>query len=115
MKTCSNPTSPTSSGRRAGGVKTLALVGLIVLNLALGLSLLGQFARPNTAEAATQVGRPSEYLMIPVRPVGLTQDVVAVLDTETGNLSVIGFDQGQGEIVFQPPLRLSQLFNQFGR
>ena len=110
----STPAEPTPADapvRRAGRLdpKTLALAALVVVNAALGLSLLGGFTPDNTAEAAAaQVGRPSEYLMIPGRPIGLNQDVVYIVDTTNGLLSAAGYNQTNGVIEFTPALNLNR-------
>lgn len=102
----STPTAPARTA--AGYVKTLLIVALVVVNTALGLSLISGLAPDNSANAAAsaQAARPSEYLMIPSRPVGLNQDVVYILDTENGWLSTAGYDQSTKTIRFTSPIGL---------
>lgn len=67
-------------------------------------------ASPAYAAAAQQAGRPSEYLMIPARLTSVNQDVVYIIDTQTGDLTAAAYDAQQG-IQFIDPLRLSQVFD----
>lgn len=120
-------TTPTIRRRRAGW-KTPALAMLGVANVALLASLLGtglDAASPAQAQsaeagaetsinAAAQVGRPSEYLMIPARLTNLGQDIVYIIDTQNGDLTAVAYDRQNG-MQFIQPVRLSQAFNNVGR
>lgn len=102
------PTAPCPGTRSKGIAKTLALVALVILNAILGASLIAGLLPDNTAQAANaQAGRPSEYLMIPGRPVGLNQDVLYIIDTENGWLSVAGFNQSNKSITFGTRINLN--------
>ena len=101
---------PARRRRWSGG--SFLLAGLAVLNAALLASLLGRFVPDNTAEAAMQA-QPSEYILMPSRPLGLNQDILYVLDTRNGNMTVVGYNQNGeagGTMEFLPPIPLSQLF-----
>lgn len=111
-----DPTNETAQGEgtaslptrsRQNGLKSIVLVALAVLNAALVISLLGRFVAPNAAEAGnTAQGRASEYLIIPSRPLGVNQDVLYILDTDSGSLAVAGYDPTNNRIDFINPLRL---------
>ena len=95
--------------RWSGG--SFLLAALAVLNAALLASLLGRFVPDNTAAAAQAA--PSEYIMMPSRPLGLNQDILYVVDTRNGNMTVVGYNQNGaagGSMEFLPPIPLSQLF-----
>ena len=91
--------------------KTPALAALCVANGALGLALVGDvLPAASPARAAAMQGRPGEYLMIPATLTTANQDVIYVIDTQTGDLTAAAFDRQTG-ITFIPPLRLSQVIN----
>ena len=93
---------------RRGGHKSLALAALAVLNAALLLSLAGKFLPERTAQAQGQQ-RPSEYLIIPSRPIGLNQDVLYIMDTQTAVMVVAAFDQTRNRLDFAGPLAINDL------
>lgn len=93
------PTASRPGPRTAGLARTLALVALVILNAALGVSLIAGLLPDNSANAA-QVARPSEYLLIPGRPIGVNQDVLYIIDTENGWLSAAGYNQTNNSIDF---------------
>lgn len=105
----SNPTASRPTSRTAGFARTLALMALAIVNTVLGVSLVSGLLPDNTAHAvnAAQVGRPSEYLIIPSRPIGMTQDVLYIIDTENGWLSVAGFNQTNKSISFTTRINLN--------
>ena len=91
--------------------KRPAIAALAVVNAGLALALVG--GTPDLAGDATaaQLGRPSEYLMIPARLTNIGQDIVYIIDTGNGNLTAAAYDRQQG-VQFIPPQRLSEAFNQ---
>ena len=108
------PPQPANVRRRRGEVtRSCLLAGLAVLNLALLAPLFGRLLPDNTAGAAASAqARPSEYLMIPSRPVGLNQDVLYVLDTDNAVLTVVGFNPQArgGTMEFVDPIPLQAVF-----
>ena len=99
--------------RRLWRGSSFLLAALAVLNAALLASLLGRFVPDNSAVAAAAQGAPSEYILMPSRPLGLNQDILYVVDTRNGNMTVVGYNQtgnGGGNMVFQDPIPLSALF-----
>ena len=103
--------SPLTS-RSTASLKAAGIVALCVLNAALLLSLASRWLAPKTAHAgvAAQGARPSEYLLLPSRPIGMNQEVVYVLDTDNATLSVAAYNQTNNDIDFVAPLPLSELF-----
>lgn len=62
----------------------------------------GQAADADEILAAQQGGRPSEYLLIPATLTNIGQDIVYVLDTQTGLLSAAAYDNNEGLRFIQP-------------
>lgn len=81
---------------------------LVALNVVLLAALVGQWLKPNAAVA--QVGRPSDYMLIPGRIQGSPVEVVYMLDTQNGLLSARTFD-GQ-KFADMAPIQLARYFNQ---
>ena len=98
---------------RTNSPKTAVVAGLVVANAALGLSLLGRHVEANTAEA--QVGRPSEYIMIPAELTSLNQDIVYIVDQDNGNTTAVAFQQNNKAMEFIAPVPLSRFFNEANR
>lgn len=100
--------------------KTPALAALCVANAALGLSLLADvlpagFAAPAKAQQQQQqIGRPSEYLLVPAQLTSANQEIIYIIDTQNGDLTAAAFNRQNG-ISFIPPLRLSQNFDNAAR
>ena len=104
---------PETKPRRRWTGSSFLLAALAVLNAALLASLLGRFVPDNAAGAAAAQAAPSEYIMMPSRPLGLNQDILYVLDTRNGNMTVIGYNANGGNggaMEALPPIPLSQLF-----
>ena len=101
-------TEPTPQGPPPGAasrMKSLALWALVALNAVLALSLTGKLGFDNSAHAESVQGRISDYIMIPSRPLGLTQDVVYILDTDTAKITAVAYDPNSG-LEFVAPLDL---------
>ena len=80
---------------------------LLALNVLLAAALLGQWLRPNAAQA--QVARPSDYILIPATVQGLQQEVIYIIDTQSGQLSARTFDGRQ--FVDMKPIDLKRFFS----
>ena len=104
-------TKPSAAPERTGALKSLVLTALALLNLALVVSLAGQFAGSSTAQATSSqpAARVSEYMIIPSRPLGMTQDVLYVFDMDNAALAVAGYDAQGKRIGFVGPLRLREI------
>lgn len=84
-------TQRNSTSRTIGSLKSAILATLAVVNGALGISLISGMIADNTAEA--QVARPSEYMMIPARVSNLPGEILYVLDTQSGAVVAVAFEQ----------------------
>ena len=91
--------------------KTPAIVALCVANAALGLSLVGEVV-PGVApaKAAMQGGRPGDYLMIPATLTTANQDIVYVIDTNTGSVTAAVYSRQNGLQFLEAPLNRNQVF-----
>ena len=99
--------NPTDTPRR-GRWKTPMLAALGVANVALLASLLG-FDGASTADAQN-AGRPSEYLMIPASLTNLNQDIVYIVDTNSGALTAAVYDRNNGLRFLEVPLSPNEVF-----
>ncbi len=103
--------------KRRDAWKTPLIAALCVANAALGLSLVSDVLPidgASPATAAMQVGRPSEYLMIPAQLTSANQEIIYIVDTQSGDLTAAAFQRNSG-INFIAPLRLGQSFQNAGR
>ena len=105
-------TQSNSNTRRTGSLKTVVLAALAVVNGAMGLNLVSGMIADNTAEA--QVARPSEYMMIPSRVSNLSGELLYVLDTQSGDIVAVAYDQTSRSMQTTAKIRLGQAFNQRG-
>ena len=97
-------------------MKTLALWGLVGLNVLLLSLFLSRYVRDNSALAQMQpaagapaVGRPGEYLLCPGAVTGIGAEVVYVIDTLNGQLGAISYDIN-GRLAIMPGLDLNRTF-----
>ncbi len=91
-------------------MKTAILWTLAGLNVVLLVVLTGKFMGEN--EAVAQIGRPSEYLMIPGEVVGGTSGVVYIVDSSNSQLTAMAFDDTQrdGRLNSMAPIDLKRVF-----
>jgi hypothetical protein len=97
-----------ASGRVASHVKSVCLILLVAFNAMLALSVTGVLRWQPAAHAGAgqpAAGRVSDYMIIPSHPLGLSQDVVFILDTESARITAAGYDANRG-IEFTVPLDL---------
>ena len=94
-------------GAFASRLKGAVLAALVILNAALAVSLTGILRQEPSALAgsAVQGARISDYMIIPSHPLGLSQDVLFILDTENARLTAAGYDSNRG-IEFTTPIDL---------
>lgn len=107
MNAPEHPTQP-ARGVTPSRLKSLVLALLVALNVLLVLSLTGVLRSEPAAHAATAAqggGRVSDYMIIPSHPLGLSQDVLFILDTENARITAAGYDANRG-IEFTVPLDL---------
>ena len=107
-----NPTPVQPAKRsKSSALKSAVLAALAVVNGAMGISLVSGMIADNTAQAQN-AGRPSEYVMIPARISNLGSDILYVLDTQTGNLTAIAYDQQGRSMQNIAPVPLGAAFQQ---
>jgi hypothetical protein len=94
-------------------MRSKAVWALVALNVCLLACLVGQWLRPNVANAqAGASARPSDYILIPGTVQGSQTQVVYMIDTENGLLSARTF-MGQ-TMNDMPAIDLNRLFNTTG-
>jgi hypothetical protein len=90
-------------------MKSSVLWGLVGLNAVLLFAYIGQFTRPGAADA--QVRRPSDYLLIPGEVSGGSTEIVYVVDTTTGRLGGVSYDDASHMVTTMPPINLNTIFS----
>jgi hypothetical protein len=90
-------------------MKSVIVWALVAVNIVLGLSLLAKFGRESTAIA--QVGRPSDYLMVPGQVVGGSNAVIYIIDMSNGQLTAMSYDPTRNRFDIMPPIDLSRMFD----
>lgn len=91
-------------------MKSKLVWALVALNMLLLAGLVGQWLKPNTAEA--QLPRPSDYILIPGMVQGSPAEVIYVIDQQNGWLSARTF--GAGGFQDMRPIDLNRIFNERG-
>jgi hypothetical protein len=87
------------------------LWSLVLLNVALGTTFVFRLFPDNTAHAqAAAARRPGDYIMIPAALGAGSAAIVYVLDSSTGQLSALNFDDPTSEINMMSSLDLSRVF-----
>lgn len=100
-----HPARDAHPGRRQRSL----LWALLVLNVLLAAALLARYGKQSTAVA--QVGRPSDYLMVPGSVVGSTDSVIYILDLTNGLLGAMSFNSTQGSFDVLQPIELGRLLD----
>jgi hypothetical protein len=90
-------------------MKSAVLWALAVLNLLLVVLVVNRYLPEQRALA--QVGRPSDYIVVPGELNGIPTGVVFIVDTSKGELSALSFDEAQNVISPMPKIDLAQVFN----
>lgn len=90
-------------------MKSVLLWGLGALNLLLAVVVVNRFMPEQKAMA--QVGRPSDYMMVPGELNGVATGVVFILDTSKGELSAMSYDENTNKINPMPKIDLANVFN----
>lgn len=91
------------------GRRSMLVWAMVVLNVMLGMALLAKYGRESTAVA--QVGRPSDYLLVPGTVIGSTDSVIYILDMTNGVLGAMSFNSAQGSFDFLQPIEINRLFD----
>ena len=89
-------------------MKSAALWGLGALNVLLAVVLINKYIPEQRAMA--QVGRPSDYIMVPATITGITSGVVVIVDTSKGELSAMSYDDARNILEPMPKIDLNQVF-----
>ena len=89
-------------------MKSATFWGLAALNLLLLGFALNRYLPSQAAHA--QVGRPSDYLMVPGTLNGVTTGVVFVLDTSKSELSMFTYEDASDKFSSMPKIALDQVF-----
>jgi hypothetical protein len=90
-------------------MKSVSLWALIVLNVVIASALLAKVGRENTAVA--QVGRASDYLVIPGQVIGTSNSVIYMLDMTNGFLGAMTYDPTRNKFDIMQPINLNRLFD----
>lgn len=89
-------------------MKSVMLWALAALNVLLVVVLVNKFIPEQKAMA--QVGRPSDYLMVPGEVNGVNTGVVFIIDTSKGELSAMSYDDASNTMNPMPKIDLAQVF-----
>jgi len=89
-------------------MKSTALWGLGALNVLLAIVLINKYVPDQRAVA--QVGRPSDYIMVPAQITGISSGVVIMLDTSRGELSGMAYNDTNNTLEPMPKIDLNQVF-----
>ena len=90
-------------------MKSAVFWGLAALNVLLVAILVNKFI-PDNAAYAQAGARPSDYLMVPGKVIGVSTGVIFVVDTSRGELSAMTFDDIRDELKPLPKIPLDQVF-----
>lgn len=89
-------------------MKSAILWALGALNVLLAIVLINKFVPEQRAVA--QVGRPSDYIMVPAQINGISGGVVIMVDTSKGELSAMSYNDAQNVLEPMPKIDLNQVF-----
>jgi hypothetical protein len=89
-------------------MKSAVLWSLGVLNVLLAIVLINRFLP--SQQAVAQVGRPSDYIMVPATITGISGGVVIIVDTSKGELSAMSYNDAQNTLEPMPKIDLNQVF-----
>src|SRR5688500_1388941 len=94
-------------------MKTKVLWALVALNVTLMAALMARVGGENSAVAQAS-RRPSNYLMIPGETAPGAAGVIYLLDTTTGTLGAMSYDDARKELSSMPPIDLDRVFEAGG-
>ena len=89
-------------------MKSAVFWALAALNVLLVAVVVNRYLPEQRAHA--QVGRPSDYVMVPGELNGVPTGVVFIVDTSRGELSAVSYDETQNVISPMPKIDLAQVF-----
>ena len=90
-------------------MKKPVLWSLVLLNAVLAGAFLFRLFPDNAAHAQAN-RRPGDYVMIPGALGAGSAAIIYVLDTSTGQLSAMSYDEPRNDIAMMAPLNLSRVF-----
>jgi len=90
-------------------MKTRVLWMLLGLNIGL-VAMLVLGALPEKQAMAQRVVRPNDYLLIPGDITGSDQGVVYIVDTSTGALGAMTYEDANRRLVTMPYIDLNRVF-----
>jgi hypothetical protein len=93
-------------------MKSAVLWALGALNVLLAAVLVNKYVPSQTAHA--QVGRPSDYIMVPGQLNGISNGVVFMIDTSRGELSAMSYDDTSNTLSPMPKIDLNAVFRAGG-
>jgi hypothetical protein len=93
-------------------MKSAVLWALGALNVLLAAVLVNKYVPSQTAHA--QVGRPSDYIMVPGQLNGISNGVVFMIDTSRGELSAMSYDDSSNTLSPMPKIDLNAVFRAGG-
>ena len=93
-------------------MKSAVLWALGALNVLQAAVLVNKYVPSQTAHA--QVGRPSDYIMVPGQLNGISNGVVFMIDTSRGELSAMSYDDTNNTLSPMPKIDLNQVFRAGG-
>ena len=91
-------------------MKSTVLWTLVGLNAVLLFLFAGQFN--HLREARAQYRRPSDYLLIPGSLSTGSMSMVYVIDTTSGKLAAMAYDDSSQSLTTMPAIDLNQIYNQ---
>ena len=92
-------------------MKSRILWLLLGLNVGLGLMLVMGAVRDNTAMGQARIVRPNDYLLIPGDVSGTDSGVVYIVDTSSGSLGAVTYEDSNRRIVSMPSIDLNRVFS----
>lgn len=89
-------------------MKSTVLWGLVGLNAVLLFMFAGQFNHLNSAQA--QLRRPPDYLLIPGQVNGGSTSLVYIIDSTSGKLGAMAYDDSSHTLQTMPPIDLGRIY-----
>ena len=93
-------------------MKSAVLWALGALNVLQAAVLVNKYVPSQTAHA--QVGRSSDYIMVPGQLNGISNGVVFMIDTSRGELSAMSYDDTSNTLSPMPKIDLNAVFRAGG-
>ena len=98
---------PTTAPRSRVSGKAFIFGALVVLNALLVVLFINKHTPDSQAHAQA---RPSDFLMVPGTVTGVSTGVVFIVDTSTGQLSAVTYNDTRDVVTPLPKIDLNQVF-----